>query len=60
MVNGQVVLLPAPTINVVQYSNGRYELRGDGIPVPYHWVWVATLPPLPPPMAAPPPLPPPR
>ena len=34
---------------MVQYSNGGSELRGDGMSVPYPWVWVATLPPGPPP-----------
>ena len=58
--DSRVALLPAPTVCVVQYSHGRYELQGDGIFVPYHWVWVATLPPVPPPpppVAAPPPPP---
>jgi len=48
-VDGRVVFLPAPTVRVVQYSNGRYELLGDGLAVPYHWVWVPALPPVPPP-----------
>ena len=25
---------------VVQYPHGRHELRGDGVSVPYVWVWV--------------------
>jgi hypothetical protein len=25
---------------VVQYPHGRYELRGDGVSVPWAWVWV--------------------
>jgi hypothetical protein len=25
---------------VVQYAHGRYELRGDGVSVPYAWVWI--------------------
>jgi hypothetical protein len=25
---------------VAQYPHGRYELRGDGVSVPYAWVWV--------------------
>jgi hypothetical protein len=29
---------------VVQYSHGRYELRGDGVSVPYAWVWVPSGP----------------
>src|SRR2546428_13029657 len=51
---------PYPT--VVQYPHGRYELRGDGIQMPYQWVWIPN-PPLPPPppaaAPAPPPAPPP-
>ena len=39
-VNRQVVLLAAPTVTVVQYPHGRYELRGDGVRVPYHWAWI--------------------
>jgi hypothetical protein len=48
----QVVLRPAPTETVIRYPNGRYELRGDGVSVPYYWAWipvqVATAPPPPP------------
>src|SRR5712692_7243759 len=57
---GHVVLLPVPTVRVIQYPHGRYELQGDGIAVPYQWVWVPTQPPVPPPpppVAAPPPPP---
>jgi len=57
-IDGRVVLLPAPAVRVVQYSSGHYELQGDGISVPYHWVWIAALPrvaPPPPPAASPPP-----
>lgn len=36
---------------VVQYSHGRYELRGDGIQTPYQWVWIPNPPPPPPPPA---------
>lgn len=25
---------------VVQYAHGRYELRGDGVSVPYAWIWI--------------------
>ena len=25
---------------VVQYAHGRYELRGDGVTVPWAWVWI--------------------
>ncbi len=40
---------------VVQYPNGRYELHGDGLYIPYQWIWVPNvpqLPPLPPPPPA--------
>ena len=46
----------APGPQVVQYPNGRYELRGDGIRTPYTWVWIPNPPPPPPP--APPSAPP--
>jgi hypothetical protein len=43
---------PAPTYpRVVQYSHGRYELRGDGIYTAYQWVWIPNPPPPPPPPA---------
>ena len=56
-VDGRVVLLSAPTTTVVQYPTGQYVLRGDGVSVPYYWIWVpaqavATMPP-PPPVGAP-------
>jgi hypothetical protein len=25
---------------VVEYAHGRYELRGDGVTVPWAWVWI--------------------
>jgi hypothetical protein len=25
---------------VVEYAHGRYELRGDGVTVPWVWVWI--------------------
>ena len=43
---------PAPT--VVEHATGRYELRGDGLTVPYRWVWVPNPPAAPPEVAAPP------
>jgi Domain of unknown function (DUF4124) len=46
---------PAPTSNIVQFSTGRYELRGDGVSSPYTWVWIPnppTSPPPPPPPTA--------
>lgn len=33
---------------VVQYAHGRYELRGDGVSVPYVWVWIPNGSPAPP------------
>ena len=48
-----VAAAPAPTPNVIQYATGRYELRGDGLTVPYTWVWIPNPPPGPPPSAAP-------
>jgi len=39
-----------PTPSVVEYPNGRHELRGDGVTMPYTWVWI----PKPPPPPAPP------
>jgi hypothetical protein len=48
-VDNRVVLLPAPTVTSVQYPNGYYQLYGNGISVPYYWVWVpAVRPPAPP------------
>jgi hypothetical protein len=41
----------APTPNVVQFSTGRYELRGDGVSMPYTWVWIPNPPTAPPPAA---------
>jgi len=38
----------APTPNVVQFSTGRYELRGDGMSTPYTWVWIPNPPTSPP------------
>ncbi len=37
---GRVVMLAAPTVTVVNYPTGQYQLRGDGITVPYYWAWV--------------------
>ena len=45
---------PATYPTVVQYSHGRYELRGDGFQTPYQWVWIPNPPPPPPLPAAPP------
>ncbi len=43
----------APTPDVVQFSTGRYELRGDGMSTPYTWVWIPNPPSSPPPPPAP-------
>jgi hypothetical protein len=56
-VGQQVVLMAAPATTVVQYPGGRYVLRGDGVGVPYYWVWVPrqaiVAAPPPPPLGAP-------
>src|SRR5438093_4958159 len=44
-----ISVAPAPTPSVVQFPTGRYELRGDGVSMPYTWVWIPN-----PPTAAPP------
>lgn len=38
----------APMPTIVEYSTGRYELRGDGVTTPYVWVWIPNPPPAPP------------
>src|SRR5262245_43604231 len=30
----------APTPDIIEFPEGRYELRGDGINTPYRWVWI--------------------
>ena len=56
-VDQRVVLAAVPSATVVQYPTGRYELRGDGVSVPYYWVWIPVQPviaaPAPPPIGAP-------
>ena len=37
---GRVVMLAAPTVTIVNYPTGQYQLQGDGITVPYYWAWV--------------------
>jgi hypothetical protein len=44
---------PPPAPSVIQYENGRYELRGDGATTPYTWVWIPNPPPPPPPAGPP-------
>ena len=43
-----------PTPSVVEYPNGRYELRGDGVWSAYRWVWIPNPPSAPPAEAFPP------
>lgn len=62
LINGAPVLRLAPTFTMIEYPNGYYELRGDGISSPYYWAWVSLVTaPLPPPPEPPPssPIPPP-
>lgn len=40
---------PSPsTPSVIQYPTGRWELRGDGLTIPYRWVWIPNPPSAPP------------
>jgi len=39
---------PPPTPSVIEYPNGHYELRGDGITTPHTWAWIPKPPPPPP------------
>jgi len=39
---------------VIQYPQGRYELRGDGIVTAYQWVWIPNPTISPAPLSAPP------
>src|SRR5712691_4887326 len=43
--NVAVAQAPAPMPTVVQYPEGRYELRGDGVTTAYTWVWIPNPPP---------------
>jgi hypothetical protein len=47
---------PPPVPSVIEYPTGRFEIRGDGITSPYHWVWIPN-PPAAPPTPPPPPAP---
>jgi hypothetical protein len=40
--------VPTPSETVIEFPNGRYELRGDGITTPHRWVWVPNPPAAPP------------
>jgi hypothetical protein len=48
---GWSALPPVP--RVVEFSAGRYELRGDGVYSPYQWVWIPNPPTAPPPAPLP-------
>lgn len=48
------VAAPPPLPTVVDYPTGRFELRGDGMTVPYAWIWIPKAPPPPPEPPAPP------
>jgi hypothetical protein len=49
-VGGTLALAPPtpPTPSVIQYPTGRWELRGDGLTIPYRWVWIPNPPAAPP------------
>ena len=54
-VGGTLALAPpaSPTPSVIQYPTGRWELRGDGLTIPYRWVWIPNPPTAPPPPTSP-------
>ena len=43
-----VMTAPTEMPSVVEFSTGRYELRGDGLTMPYKWVWIPNPPSAPP------------
>jgi hypothetical protein len=45
--SASIIPSPPPAPEVIRYSDGRYELRGDGISTPYRWVWIPNAPPPP-------------
>lgn len=48
-VGGAIAMAPSPPPpSVVEFPTGRYELRGDGMSVPYTWVWIPNPPSSPP------------
>jgi hypothetical protein len=51
-IDGRPLLRPYPAARIVRYPTGYYELVGDGITVPFYWVWRQTAV-----VAAPPPVP---
>lgn len=40
--------------SVMEFPEGRYELRGDGVSTPYNWVWIPNPPAAPPASTSPP------
>ena len=44
----QVSVAPPPIQPEVCYVGGCYHLRGDGVTVPYSWIWVPSAPAVPP------------
>ena len=40
--------------SVIEFAEGRYELRGDGVSTPYNWVWIPNPPAAPPASSSPP------
>lgn len=40
--------------SVIEFPEGRYELRGDGVSTPYNWVWIPNPPAAPPTSTSPP------
>jgi hypothetical protein len=40
--------------SVIEFPEGRYELRGDGVSAPYTWVWIPNPPAAPPASTSPP------
>jgi hypothetical protein len=58
-IDGRPFLRPYPTERIVRYPTGYYELVGDGITVPFYWLWRPTAVVVaPPPVPAAPPIPP--
>jgi hypothetical protein len=39
---------------LIEFPEGRYELRGDGVSIPYTWVWIPNPPAAPPASSSPP------
>jgi hypothetical protein len=56
-IDGRPLLRPYPTVRIVRYPTGYYELLGDGVTRPLYWVWRPTVVASPPPIPVPPPFP---